>query len=135
MLRTIDIIMIGALLGGAAFTFKVKHDSEQAIEKVEHLQNQIQKERDAIDILKADWALLTDPQRLERLAEIYGEELQMAPADPAQIGSVDNIPMRSQMPGTEGERRAEGDIGSLLKDNDPITTGTAATAGEGENIE
>ena len=119
MLRTIDFVMIGLLLGGAAFTFKVKYDSEQAIERVQQLEAQIRKERDAIDILRADWALLSNPRRLERLAELYVDELELAPVDPSQIGTMGDIPMRSQFPpAPKREEFAD------LPESDSVTTGS-----------
>jgi hypothetical protein len=110
MLRSIDVVMIGLLLGGAAFTFKVKHDSEVAIEKVTKLQNEIKAEQEAIDILKADWSLLNDPKRLQALVQRYQEQLGIEQLDPQAIGSFAEIPIKPpQLPDPEG-----GDIASLI---------------------
>lgn len=95
MFRTVDIIMIGALIAGAAWTFKVKYDSEIAVARVARLEKQLQLEREAIDILKADWSLLTSPERLEKLVERYREELQLETVAPQQVGTLDEIPERS----------------------------------------
>lgn len=122
MLRTLDVVMIGLLLGGAAFTFKVKQDSEAAIDRVATLQNQINAEQDAIDVLQADWSLLTDPKRLQTLAERYGDQLGLEPLDPAAIGKVTDVPLRplqfdpSEDTGIAGIIESQADI--------EITTGT-----------
>jgi hypothetical protein len=92
MLRTLDIVMIGALIAGAGWTFKVKHDAEQAVARVETLETRIRLEREAIEILKADWSLLTSPERLEALIERYKDELMLDHVQPRQIVSVDKIP-------------------------------------------
>jgi hypothetical protein len=92
MLRTLDIVMIGALIAGAGWTFKVKHDAEQAVARVETLETRIRLEREAIDILKADWSLLTSPDRLEALLERYKDELMLDHAQPRQIVAIDKIP-------------------------------------------
>ncbi len=86
--------MIGLLLGGAAFTFKVKHDSEIAIERVTQIQNKIKVEQDAIEILKADWSLLIEPKRLKVLVERYKGQLDIDPIDPQAIGQITEIPIR-----------------------------------------
>ena len=39
------------------------------------IEAQIRFEEDTIDLLKADWSLLTQPSRLQKLAEIYQAEL------------------------------------------------------------
>ncbi|MCB1385046.1 MAG: hypothetical protein KDJ80_03820 [Nitratireductor sp.] len=98
MLRTIDLVVIGLLIGGAAFTYKVKQDSETAIERVSKLERRIAAEKDAIDVLKADWSLLTDPRRIERLVERYRDQLDIAPLAPEAIGTVADIPPRPAMP-------------------------------------
>jgi hypothetical protein len=94
MLRTLDIVMIGAMIAGAAWTFKVKHDAEQAVARVETLETRIRLERETIDILKADWSLLTSPERLEALIERYKDELMLDHVQPRQIVTIDKVPQR-----------------------------------------
>ena len=98
MLRPVDLVMIGLLLGGAAFTFKVKQDSEAAIDHVAELERAIDAEKDAIDVLKADWSLLTDPMRIERLVSQYSDQLPISPPSPESIGTVADIPPRPAIP-------------------------------------
>lgn len=105
MLRTIDIIMIGCLLGGVAFTYKIKRDSEHAIARVAELERQIRSEEDLINVLKADWNLLTSPERVHALVERFNEQLSLRETDPAQIGQIGEIPERAfevPQPGRSG---------------------------------
>ena len=95
MLRPLDIVMIAALIGGAGYTFKIKHDAEKAVERVEYLETRIRLELEAIDILKADWSLLTSPDRLEALVRHHEMELQLKPVEPVQVGRVSDIPLRA----------------------------------------
>ncbi|MGI9402769.1 MAG: cell division protein FtsL [Rhizobiaceae bacterium] len=92
--RTIDIIMVGALMVGVTWTFKVKNESERALARVAELEAQIEAEREAIDLLRADWSLLTSPDRLDKLVERHSEDLKLAPADPTRIMTFDELPMR-----------------------------------------
>lgn len=94
IVRTIDIIMVAALLGSASWTFKVKNDSEQALARVAELENRIEREREAIDILRADWSLLTSPDRLEHLVQRHKDELGLEPARPEQYMNMDAVPYR-----------------------------------------
>ncbi len=63
MLRTFDIILIGLMITAAAVTYKIKHDAENQMAQVNKLQRMITDEKDTIDLLKADWSLLTQPNR------------------------------------------------------------------------
>jgi len=104
MFRTFDIIMIVALVASAAWTFKVKYDSENAMAALARLERRIQIEKEAIDILKADWSLLTSPERLEKLTERYRDDLGLEPVAPKQIGTLREVPDRAPPPvqGEEG---------------------------------
>lgn len=112
--------MIGLLLGGAAFTFKIKHDSELAIERVAELEKQIQAERDAIDVLKADWSLLSNPMRLEALVEKYRQDLGLEILDPVNIGTLDDVPERIVVP----DALPETGIAGIIENDQKITTGS-----------
>lgn len=55
------------------------------------VQRMIGKERIQINRLKAEWATLTHPERLARLSETH---LDLKPAEPLQIRTIADIPMR-----------------------------------------
>ena len=71
MFRTSDIVLIAVMVSAAAFTYKTKHEAEDQLAAVHKIEAQIRYEEDTIDLLKADWSLLTQPSRLQKLAEIY----------------------------------------------------------------
>ncbi len=71
MLRTFDIILIGLMITAAAVTYKIKHDAEKQMAQVSKIERMITDEKDTIDLLKADWSLLTQPNRLQKLVEIF----------------------------------------------------------------
>jgi len=119
VLRTIDVLMVALLLGGAAFTYKIKHDSEVAIERVAELERKIKSEQDAIDVLLADWSLLTSPARLEKLVAKYREELGLEEVVSTQIGTIDEVPAKLKLPSVDSDRG----IAGLLSDEDQLTTG------------
>ena len=50
-------------------------------------------EQDTIDLLKADWSLLTQPSRLQKLAEIYQAELKLAAGrGAARSAGIEDLP-------------------------------------------
>jgi len=92
VLRSVDILMVAVLIGTVVWTFKVKHDSQQAIDRVATLEKQIEAEKNRVDLLKSDWSLLTSPARLERLVEHYGAQLELRPIEPAQLADDNSLP-------------------------------------------
>lgn len=94
MFRTTDIVLIAVMVSAAAFTYTTKHEAENRLAENRKLERQIQFELDTIDVLKADWSLLTQPSRLQKLAEIYESELQLMPVEAHQIVGLDELPAR-----------------------------------------
>ena len=94
MFRTTDIVLIAVMVAAAAFTYTTKHDAENRLAENQKLERQLQFELDTIDVLKADWSLLTQPSRLQKLAEIYESELQLQPVEAHQIVGLDELPIR-----------------------------------------
>lgn len=114
--RTTDVVLIAVMLSAAAFTYKTKHDAEAMMRRVSELETGIQLEKDAINVLKADWSLLTQPGRLETLTEIYKDELGLAVLDPRQIAqpqALGAIPLRDDLLVAEDGQAA----------SDPVVTG------------
>jgi len=94
LIRTTDIVLIGAMLAAAAFTYKTKHEAENRLAEVRRLEQQIRFEQDTISVLNADWSLLTQPSRLQTLAEVYADQLQLQIVEPTQITDIDRLPER-----------------------------------------
>lgn len=94
MFRTTDIVLIAVMVAGAAFTYNTKHQVEAQLSEVRKIEAKIRFEEDTLTILKADWSLLTQPARLQKLTEIYAQELQLAPLDAHQIVGADELPAK-----------------------------------------
>ncbi len=94
MFRTSDIVLIAVMVSAAAFTYKIKQDAEDRLSTVHKIEQQIRYEEDTIDLLKADWSLLTQPSRLQRLSEIYRAELALTPVEAHQIVDLDELPSK-----------------------------------------
>lgn len=94
MFRKTDVVLIAVMVGAAAFTYTTKHGAEAEYSKLRRLQAAIRFEEETIDVLKADWSLLTQPSRLQKLAEIYHDELHLVPVEAHQIGEISELPER-----------------------------------------
>jgi hypothetical protein len=92
--RTSDIVLIAVMVSAAAFTYNTKRKVEDQLAEVHRIEGEIKFEQDSMDLLKADWSLLTQPSRLQKLTDIYQAELQLQPVDASQIGSLDDLPQK-----------------------------------------
>ncbi len=94
MFRTTDIVLIAVMVAGAAFTYNTKHQVEAQLAEVRKMEAMIRFEQDSLTILRADWSLLTQPSRLQKLTEIYQDELGLAPLEARQIVGIEELPAR-----------------------------------------
>lgn len=94
MFRITDMVLIAVMVAAAAFTYITKHGAEAELSKLRRLEASIRFEEETIDVLKADWSLLTQPSRLQKLAETYHDELHLVPVEAHQIGEINQLPDR-----------------------------------------
>lgn len=92
MLKTVDIVLVALMLCATAWTFGVKHEAELMEEQLRLVEREIAHERDTITLLEADWSLLNQPYRLQRLATAFEAELGLKPFEPTQIVGPDELP-------------------------------------------
>ncbi len=70
MQRSTSVFLLLSLVTGFLL-YHVKYIVVEIEQKLSRATAQIQKERETIHVLKAEWTLLNDPQRLEKLAEKF----------------------------------------------------------------
>lgn len=124
MFRTTDIVLIAVMVSAAGFTYITKHDAEAELAKVRKLEMAIRFEEETIDILKADWSLLTQPSRLQKLSDQYYPELHLVEMQSHQIAEINQLPTRSM--------RVEDFLGGWVADAgvDDTTTGSITPSSE-----
>lgn len=117
MLKTFDLVLIGVMTATAAVTYTIKHRAELKLEEVHRLEAEIKLEKDTIDLLKADWALQSQPNRLERLVKAYNDELQLQPTESTALVHAKELPMlKSEVPVPDvTEAKAGGATGAAAK--------------------
>ncbi len=63
----------------ATWAYRVNYSTQEALSDVARLQRQIAKEREAIAVLRAEWAYLNRPERLLALSEEHFGALRLMP--------------------------------------------------------
>jgi hypothetical protein len=116
-MRLLNIFVICALILAASVVYKIKFDSTLQAERVAKLSSQLRRERDAIAALRAEWAKLDTPGRIQALADRH---LPLKPIKPTQFDSLDNLPER---PAPTPSAPAD-PVGAMLTPAAPDTTGS-----------
>lgn len=99
MLRPFDFILMGVMVATAVVTYTIKHNTDLKLEEVKRIESEIRMEKDTIDLLRADWALLTQPNRLNRIVAAFKDDLQLEPIQSTQLAMPQELPMlRSALP-------------------------------------
>ena len=90
-MRLIHLLVIGGLVFAAAYVYQIKMDSTARTERVLRLRAEIREQREAIAVLRAEWAKLDAPLRLQGLAERH---LPLKPLTATQYDALKNLPER-----------------------------------------
>jgi cell division protein FtsL len=91
-MRLLHLIVVASLVAAAIHVYKIKFESTLQAERVAKLGAEIRRERDRITALRAEWAQLDNPARIQALAQRH---LGLRPIDPTQIEPLDHLPERS----------------------------------------
>lgn len=130
MFRTSDIVLIAVMVSAAALTYKTKREAEDQLAAVQKIHAEIRYEEDTIDLLKADWSLLTQPSRLQKLTELYKSQLELQPVSARQIVGLGDLPAKQLdiqdiLSGRQGGMADNSDK-APSSDRDPVVTGGIA---------
>jgi len=90
-MRIIHLLVVGMLIFAAAYVYRIKMESTSRVERVQRLNVEIREQRDAIAVLRAEWARLDAPLRLQGLAERH---LGLKPIVANQYDQLKNLPER-----------------------------------------
>lgn len=92
MMRIVNVVLVVLMLAAATWTYGVKHEAQKNLAEIGKLERGIASEKDTIKLLKADWAYLSQPARLQKLIDLYNGELQLRPTEPEQIVHPQELP-------------------------------------------
>ena len=123
-MRIIHLLVIGALLFAASYVYRIKMDSTARVERVLRLHAEIREQRDAIAVLRSEWAKLDAPLRLQGLAERH---LTLKPITAIQFDQLKNLPDRPPSYFRKGDPDP---IGAMLQAIEPETVTGSVPAPE-----
>ncbi len=95
MIRFIHFIAICSLIASAGYAYSIKYDTLYQAEQVAKLKAKVQREREAIAVLKAEWHLLNRPDRLQAAADRHLDLQQLNVQQLARLSDLPNRPPRA----------------------------------------
>ena len=98
MIRPFTLVTLLLACSSGAWMFVVKHRADAIEQKLGDVTGQIRSAERQIRVLKAEWALQTDPNRLAWLAQIFMPELH--PMAPDQLVTWKQLAARLPPPGS-----------------------------------
>jgi hypothetical protein len=127
-MRIIHLLVIGVMVFAAAYVYRIKMESTVRTERVLRLHAEIREQRDAIAVLRSEWAKLDAPLRLQGLAERH---LPLKPLLATQYDSLKNLPERPPNFVRPGDPDP---IGAMIEaiDSVAVTGSVPAPAPEGQ---
>ena len=125
-MRLLNFCALVLLVCAAAYVYEIKFESTLRAERIAKMRGDVQRERDAIAALRAEWATLDNPARIQGLVRRH---LQLLPNEATQYDSLDNLPVRAPV---VLQSQAADSIAAMIEDLDPkaSTGGVPAQAGQ-----
>ena len=88
-MRLLNFCVLALLVLAAAYVYEIKFESTLRAERVAKMRGDIRRERDAIAALRAEWATLDNPARIQGMARRH---LHLRPAEATQYDALDRLP-------------------------------------------
>ena len=129
MWRLLNLLAVAILIGSAVYAYSIKYETILFAEQILKVKHQITDEQDQIERLRAEWAILTRPERLQQLAE---RNLGLSRLSLDQIVDPDALPLPP--PKTDAIGRKLESLGlaePTATPVDPSGSGSAATPSTG----
>lgn len=97
MRRSLTFAALAALALTASGLYLVEHEVQRLERKLHRLNAQLLASQQAIQVLKAEWSYLSQPDRLQELATRHADRLRLAPLDPSQVvTTLADLPVREE---------------------------------------
>ena len=123
-MRLLNLCVLILLVAAAAYVYEIKFEATLRAERIAKMRGDIQRERDAIAALRAEWSTLENPARIQGLARRH---LRLRPPDSAQYDSLDRLPER---PPSIVQPSAADAIADKIEDLNPVTGSIPALMGQ-----
>lgn len=93
-MRILHFCALILLVAAAAYVYEIKFESTLRAERVAKMRVDVRRERDAIAALRAEWATLDNPARIQSLSRRH---LRLRPAEPTQFDALQGLPEKPPM--------------------------------------
>jgi hypothetical protein len=80
MFRILNIVAVAVLVGSAVYAYEIKYSTLYQAEQLAKAKRDLSRETDRVAMLKAEWAHLAAPDRIEALADklLGGQTLELS---------------------------------------------------------
>ena len=133
MIRPFTCLCLLAAFGSGLYLYSEKHRTAMLDREISRVARATQDARQRTGLLRAEWALLNEPGRLQQMAERYLTLKTMAPTQFVQLAELSSrLPAPMAQPATgatdddEGADRAAPPLDTLPADTVPAATAPAA---------
>jgi hypothetical protein len=94
MIKILHVVAIASLIGSAGYAYSIKYDTIFHAEELARINAAAARERDAIAVLRAEWALLNRPDRVQALADAHLPDIM--PMSAARLAQFSDLPARPE---------------------------------------
>ena len=123
-MRLLNLCVLILLVAAAAYVYEIKFEATLRAERIAKMRGDIQRERDAIAALRAEWTTLENPARIQGLARRH---LKLRPAEATQYDALDRLPERAPVVMQPPPADA---IAATIEDLNPVTGSVPALLGQ-----
>ena len=120
-MRLLNVLVLAMLLMAAAYVYEIKFESTLRAERIAKMDNDVRRERDAIAALRAEWAQLENPARVQALVRRH---LPLRPATATQYDQLDRLP---EKPPVIVQPPIEDSIATMIENPDSEATDRKST--------
>jgi hypothetical protein len=125
-MRLLNFCILILLVLATAYVYEIKFEAMVHATRVAEMRGEVRREREAIAALRAEWARLENPARLQGLARRH---LTLRPAELTQLDTLSQVPERP--PQMAASSSADPIAGMIENADVEIPTGSIpAAAGE-----
>ena len=111
-MRILNLCVLVLLVVAAAYVYEIKFESTLGAERLAKMRGDVRRERDAIAALRAEWATLENPARIQGLVRRH---LPLRPAEATQFDTPDRLPER---PPVVVQPPSDGAIATMIENPD-----------------
>lgn len=116
MIRPLTLVTLCAAAGAGLYLYQVKHSVAQLDRQLRDVNRQTEQARERTQVLRAEWALLNEPDRLRQVAQRHLPLDAMTPTQFVRLGEIERrLPHARQFAGPP----------SLFAPNEPPGDGSA----------